>query len=188
MREAVARDSRLARDVRASAWQSATCAGPSTRRAHLQEGSSLVHMVRRVWSSIANERVSGGVVSTSGGSSAFRTPRKPLPNGCPADANLPRAATSAASSRSAPRPNEAGLRAMQLAGGFVGVLGDMIEPVEHERLKLDEAVEDMESDAKEMQERSEELADRTEKVKSDWRAKEADDAVPGALPSPDDDE
>jgi hypothetical protein len=77
---------------------------------------------------------------------------------------------------------------MQLAGGFVGVLGDMIEPVEHERLKLDEAVEDMESDAKEMQERSEELADRTEKVKSDWRAKEADDAVPGALPSPDDDE
>ena len=68
------------------------------------------------------------------------------------------------------------------------VLGDMIEPVEHEREKLDEAVEDMESDAKGMQERSEELADRTEKVKSDWRAKQADDAVPGARPSPDDDE
>jgi len=58
----------------------------------------------------------------------------------------------------------------------------MIEPMEHEREKLDEAVEAMESDAKEMQDHSEELDDRAEKVKSDWHAKQADEAVPGAQP------
>jgi hypothetical protein len=66
--------------------------------------------------------------------------------------------------------------------------GDMIDWMEHEREKLDEAVEDMELDAKEMRERSEELAGRAEKVKSDWRAKQADESVPGAQPSPDSDE
>jgi phage shock protein A len=64
----------------------------------------------------------------------------------------------------------------------------MIDWMEHEREKLDEAVEDMELEADEMRERSEELADRAEKVKSDWRAKQADESVPGAQPSPDSDE
>jgi prefoldin subunit 5 len=50
----------------------------------------------------------------------------------------------------------------------------MIDWMEHERKKIDEAVEDMETAATEMRERSEELADRAEKVKSDWRAKQAD--------------
>jgi phage shock protein A len=65
---------------------------------------------------------------------------------------------------------------------------DMIDWMEHEREKLDEAVEDMELEAKEMRERSEELADRAEEVKSDWRAKQADESVPGAQPSRDSDE
>ena len=60
--------------------------------------------------------------------------------------------------------------------------------MEHERERLDEAIEDMESVATEMQERSEELDDRAKAVKSDWRAKQADDAVPGAQPSRDTDE
>jgi hypothetical protein len=64
----------------------------------------------------------------------------------------------------------------------------MIDWMEHERDKLDEAVEDMELVAREMQERSQELAGRAEKVKSDWRAKQADESVPGAQPSRDTDE
>jgi hypothetical protein len=52
--------------------------------------------------------------------------------------------------------------------------------------KLDEAVEDMRSDAEEMQERSEELGDRIEDSRSDWRRKQQDDAVPGAQPPLDD--
>jgi hypothetical protein len=58
------------------------------------------------------------------------------------------------------------------------------DPREHE--KLDEAVEDMRSDAEEMQERSEDLGDRIEETKSDWHRKQQDDAVPGAQPPPDD--
>ena len=69
--------------------------------------------------------------------------------------------------------------------GLRGPSGDMIDYMEHERERLDEAVEEMEFDAKKMQEHSEELADRAEKVKSDWRAKQADEAVPGAQPSRD---
>jgi hypothetical protein len=46
--------------------------------------------------------------------------------------------------------------------------------------KLDQAVEDMRSDAEEMQERSEELGDRIEHTRSDWHRKQQDDAVPGA--------
>jgi hypothetical protein len=46
----------------------------------------------------------------------------------------------------------------------------------------------MELDAKKMLERSEELAGRAEKVMSGWRAKQADEAVPGAQPSRDTDE
>ena len=69
--------------------------------------------------------------------------------------------------------------------GFAGPSGDMIVYMEHERERLDEAIEEMEFDAKKMQEHSEELADRAEKVKSDWRAKQADEAVPGAQPSRD---
>jgi prefoldin subunit 5 len=60
--------------------------------------------------------------------------------------------------------------------------------MEHERERLDEAIEDMESVATEMQERSEELDDRAKAVKSDWRAKQANEAVAGAQPSPDSDE
>jgi hypothetical protein len=60
--------------------------------------------------------------------------------------------------------------------------------MEHEHERLDEAIADMESDATEMQERSEELEDRAKTVESDWRAKQADDGVPGAQPSPDSDE
>ena len=62
--------------------------------------------------------------------------------------------------------------------------------MEHERRDdgklVDQAVEDMRSDVEEMQERSEELGDRVEKTKSDWRTKRKDDAVPGAQPLPDD--
>jgi hypothetical protein len=46
----------------------------------------------------------------------------------------------------------------------------------------------MESVAREMREHSEELADWAEKVKSDWRAKQADEALLGAQPSRDTDE
>ena len=61
--------------------------------------------------------------------------------------------------------------------------------VEHERREddqLDEAVEDMRSDAEEMHERSEELGDRIEEARSDWHAKQRDPAVPGAEPPLDD--
>ena len=60
--------------------------------------------------------------------------------------------------------------------------------MEHDRQdeKLDEAVEDMQSDADEMQERSEKLGDRIDETRSDWRAKQQDDAVPGAQPPLDD--
>jgi hypothetical protein len=61
--------------------------------------------------------------------------------------------------------------------------------MEHDRRddeKLDEAVEDMESDADEMSERSEKLGDRIDATRSDWRSKQQDDAVPGAQPPPDD--
>jgi hypothetical protein len=61
--------------------------------------------------------------------------------------------------------------------------------VEHDRQeddKLDEAVEDMQSDAEEMQEHSEELGDRIEETRSDWHAKQRDPAVPGAQPPLDD--
>jgi hypothetical protein len=63
--------------------------------------------------------------------------------------------------------------------------------VEHEGradAKRDEAVEEMRSDAEEMQERSDALGDDIDEVRSDWRAKQQDDAVPGAQPPPDDDE
>jgi len=56
----------------------------------------------------------------------------------------------------------------------------------HEDEKLDEAVEDMQSDADEMQERSEKLGDRIDETRSDWRSKQQDDAVPGAQPPLDD--
>jgi hypothetical protein len=61
--------------------------------------------------------------------------------------------------------------------------------MEHDRQedeKLDEAVEDMQSDADEMQERSEKLGDRIDETRSDWRSKQQDDAVPGAQPPLDD--
>jgi hypothetical protein len=54
------------------------------------------------------------------------------------------------------------------------------------RTRLDEAVEDMQSDADEMQERSEKLGDRIDETRSDWRSKQQDDAVPGAQPPLDD--
>ena len=52
--------------------------------------------------------------------------------------------------------------------------------------KLDEAVEDMQSDVDEMRERSEKLGDRIDETRSDWRSKQQDDAVPGAQPRQDD--
>lgn len=65
----------------------------------------------------------------------------------------------------------------------------IVARVEHERReddKLDEAIEDMQSDAEEMQERSEELGDLIEETRSDWHAKQRDPAVPGAQPPLDD--
>ena len=44
----------------------------------------------------------------------------------------------------------------------------------------------MQSDADEMQERSEKLGDRIDETRSDWRSKQQDDAVPGAQPPLDD--
>jgi DNA-binding ferritin-like protein len=52
--------------------------------------------------------------------------------------------------------------------------------------KLDEAIEDMQSDADEMQERSEKLGDHIDETTSAWRSKQQDDAVPGAQPPLDD--
>ena len=52
--------------------------------------------------------------------------------------------------------------------------------------RVDQAVEHMRSDVEEMEERSEELGDRVQKTKSDWRSKQQDDAVPGAQPPPGD--
>jgi hypothetical protein len=51
---------------------------------------------------------------------------------------------------------------------------------------VDEAVEDMRSDVEEMQERSDDVGDRAEETKTDWRSKQQDDAVPGAEAPPDD--
>jgi hypothetical protein len=65
----------------------------------------------------------------------------------------------------------------------------MVARMEHDRRdeeKLDEAVEDMRSDAEGMQERSEKLGDRIEHTRSDWHRKQQDDAVPGAQPPLDD--
>lgn len=65
----------------------------------------------------------------------------------------------------------------------------MVARMKHDRRdeeNLDEAVEDMRSDAEEMQERSEELGDRIEHTRSDWHRKQQDDAVPGAQPPLDD--
>jgi hypothetical protein len=52
--------------------------------------------------------------------------------------------------------------------------------------KLDEAVQDRQSDVEEMQQRSKELGDRIEEARSDWHSKQRDDAVPGAQPPPED--
>jgi hypothetical protein len=68
-------------------------------------------------------------------------------------------------------------------------LACMVARMEHDRRdeeKLDEAVEDMRSDAEGMQERSEKLGDRIEHTRSDWHRKQQDDAVPGAQPPLDD--
>jgi hypothetical protein len=61
----------------------------------------------------------------------------------------------------------------------------MVARMEHDRPedeRLEEAVEEMSSDAEEMQERSEELGETIEKTRSDWRSKQQDEAVPGAQP------
>jgi len=58
-------------------------------------------------------------------------------------------------------------------------------PMEHDHRdseKLDEAIEDMTSDAGEMQERSEELGKNIEEARSDWHSKQQDAGVPGAQP------
>ena len=52
--------------------------------------------------------------------------------------------------------------------------------------KLDEAVEDMQSDVDEMQARSEKLGERIDETRSDWHSKQQDDAVAGAQPPADD--
>jgi hypothetical protein len=52
--------------------------------------------------------------------------------------------------------------------------------------KVDEAIEDMRSDAGEMQERSEGLGKRSEESRSDWHSKQQDAGVPGAQPPVDD--
>jgi tetrahydromethanopterin S-methyltransferase subunit G len=66
------------------------------------------------------------------------------------------------------------------------VAGMAQDPSEDE--KVDEAVEDTPSDVEEMQDRSDELGERIEKVASDWHSKQQDDAVPGAQPSQDEEE
>ena len=50
--------------------------------------------------------------------------------------------------------------------------------------RVDEAVEDMQSDVEEMEERSEELGDRIEETRSDWDSKQQDRAGPDAQPPP----
>jgi hypothetical protein len=67
------------------------------------------------------------------------------------------------------------------------VYGELMEHDRRDSDKLDEAIEDMRSDAGEMQERSEELGKHIEQTRSDWHSKQQDAGVPGAQ-SPVDDE
>jgi prefoldin subunit 5 len=67
------------------------------------------------------------------------------------------------------------------------VYGELIERDRRDSEKLDEAIEDMRSDAEEMQERSEQLGKHIEETRSDWHSKQQDAGVPGAQ-SPVDDE
>jgi chaperonin cofactor prefoldin len=54
------------------------------------------------------------------------------------------------------------------------------EPVEQAKEEADREVADLE-------ERSEQVGERIEETRKDWQAKQADDAVPGAVGDPDDD-
>jgi hypothetical protein len=67
------------------------------------------------------------------------------------------------------------------------VYGELIERDRRDSEKLDEAIEDMRSDAGEMQERSQELGKRIEETSSDWHSNQQDAGVPGAQPPVDDD-
>lgn len=64
------------------------------------------------------------------------------------------------------------------------IVGRMEQERRDDEKLVDEAVEGIESDVEEMQERSEELGDRVEETRSDWDSKQQDDAVPGAQPPP----
>jgi len=66
------------------------------------------------------------------------------------------------------------------------VYGELMERDRRDSEKLDEAIEDMRSDAGEMQERSKELGKRIEETRRDWHSKQQDAGVPGAQPPVDD--
>jgi hypothetical protein len=55
------------------------------------------------------------------------------------------------------------------------------EPVEQAKEEADREVADLE-------ERSEQVGERIDETRKDWEAKQADDAVPGAVGDPDDDD
>jgi hypothetical protein len=52
--------------------------------------------------------------------------------------------------------------------------------------ELDAAIEDMQSDVDEMEQRSQTLGDHIDETSSAWRSKQQDDSVPGAEPPVDD--
>ena len=52
----------------------------------------------------------------------------------------------------------------------------------------EEAAEKLDAEADQMEERSEELGHDTERVETEWRAKEQDGGVPGAQPAEADEE
>jgi hypothetical protein len=66
------------------------------------------------------------------------------------------------------------------------IVGRVEQEGQDDEKLVDQAVEEMGSDVEEMQERSEELGDRVDETRSDWRSKQKDNAVPGAQPPPDD--
>jgi hypothetical protein len=60
------------------------------------------------------------------------------------------------------------------------VYGELMQPDRRDSENLDEAIEDMRSDAAEMEERSKQLGKRIEETTSDWHSKQQDPGVPGA--------
>jgi len=61
-----------------------------------------------------------------------------------------------------------------------------MEPDRRNDEERDDAAEPMRSDAEKMQEHVEDLGERIESAKSDWRSKQQDNETPGARPPSDD--